>query len=130
MGNAAQQACGHFCDINEMCRRARVPIYQDDEMIGPKAPINASTIRRFQDNHPTRLAQLDQEDNQAGNKEKIYQPQVRQQVMHVQGNQQASAFQRRTEAHTVRVTRWTKNVSPTLYAEPRRFTPVLRDFYN
>lgn len=33
------------------------------------------------------------------------------------------------EAHTVRVTRWITEVSPTLYAEPPRFTLVFRDFY-
>lgn len=52
MANAAQRACGHLCVINELCRRARVPTYADDETIGPKAPINASTIRRIQHNHP------------------------------------------------------------------------------
>ncbi|KAI5411796.1 hypothetical protein KIW84_056750 [Lathyrus oleraceus] len=38
-------------------------------MIGPKSPINVSTIRRLQHNLPTRATQQDQKDNQAGNKE-------------------------------------------------------------
>lgn len=43
-----------------------MPIYPDDEMIGQKSPINTSTFRRLQHNHPTKAAQLDQEDNQQG----------------------------------------------------------------
>ena len=34
------------------------------------------------------------------------------------------------EAHAVGVTRWITEVSPTLYAEPHRFSPVFIDFYN
>lgn len=55
---------------------------------------------------------------------------MQQQVAQVQENQQESGFQRRMEAHAVGVTRWITEVSPTLYAEPPRFAPVFRDFYN
>ncbi|KAI5429738.1 hypothetical protein KIW84_034355 [Lathyrus oleraceus] len=85
--------------------RARVPTYVDDEMIGPKAHINVSEIRRIQHNHPVGKGQQDQEDNQARNKEEFYQPRVQQQAAQVQENQQALKFQRRMEAHVVRVTR-------------------------
>lgn len=34
------------------------------------------------------------------------------------------------ETHTVGVTRWITEVSPTLYAEPQRFSHVFIDFYN
>ncbi|KAI5405797.1 hypothetical protein KIW84_052535 [Lathyrus oleraceus] len=37
-------------------RRVGMPVYPDDKMIGPKAPINASTIRRLQHHHPTKAA--------------------------------------------------------------------------
>ncbi|KAI5446230.1 hypothetical protein KIW84_014171 [Lathyrus oleraceus] len=46
MANAAQKAYGHLCVINELCRRAGVLVYPDDEMINTKAMLNASTIRR------------------------------------------------------------------------------------
>lgn len=92
MDNIAQRACGYLCVINELCRRARVPTYLYDEMIGPKTPINASTIRNLQHNHPTREAQQDQKDNQEGNEEEFYQPQVQQQAEQVQENQQVSKF--------------------------------------
>lgn len=55
---------------------------------------------------------------------------MQQQLVQMQGNQQASKFQRIMEAHAVGVTRWIKEVSPTLYAEPPRFTPIFRGFYN
>ena len=41
-----------------------------------------------------------------------------------------SEFQRRMEAHVVGVTRWIKELLPTLYANPPNFAPVFRDFYN
>lgn len=41
-----------------------------------------------------------------------------------------SEFQRRMEAHAVGVTRGIEEVLPTLYANPPKFTPVFRDFYN
>lgn len=44
--------------------------------------------------------------------------------------QRASWFQRRIEAHPVGVTGWIIEVSPTLYAKPLRFDPVLREFDN
>lgn len=106
MTNVAQRACGHFYVINKLCRRVGVLTYPDDKMICPKAPINASVIRRLQYNHPVEVTQPDQEDNQAGKEEEFYQPQVSQHEMHIQGNQQASKFQRRIEAHAVGVTRW------------------------
>lgn len=77
--NVAQRACGHFCVINELCRRVWVPIYSDDDMIGPKTPRNASIVRSLQHNHPTREAQQDQKDNPAGNEKEFYQPRVQQQ---------------------------------------------------
>lgn len=39
--------------------------------------------------------------------------------------QQASELQRRMEAYAMGVTWWIIEVSPTLYAEPPRFDPVL-----
>ncbi|KAI5417706.1 hypothetical protein KIW84_042356 [Lathyrus oleraceus] len=52
--------------------RVGVPAYPDDEMIRPKAPINAHAIRRLQNMHQGEVAQNDQEDNQAGNDEGFY----------------------------------------------------------
>lgn len=92
MSNDAQLAGGYLCDINELCMRAKVPTYIDDKMIGPKARINVSEIRRIQHNHPVGKGQQDQEDNQAGNKEESYQPRVQQQEAQVQENQQALKF--------------------------------------
>lgn len=48
MAKAAQKACGNFCVINELCRRAGVPVYPDDDMIISKARLNASSIQRLQ----------------------------------------------------------------------------------
>ncbi|KAI5407040.1 hypothetical protein KIW84_053339 [Lathyrus oleraceus] len=81
-----------------------VPVYPDEKMIGPKAPINASAIRRLQHHYPAEATQNDEEDNPAGNDEEFYQPQVQQQQVQMQG-QQASEIQRRMEAHAVGVTR-------------------------
>lgn len=92
MANITQQTCEHFCIINELCRRSGVPIYHDDKMIGPKAHINALAIRRLQHNHPAGETQHDQKDNPTENEEEFYQPQVQQQPVQVQGNQQASDF--------------------------------------
>ena len=99
-------------------------------MIGLKAPVNASTIRRLQHNHPTRETQQDQEDNQVGNKEELYQRQVQQQEAQFTKDEEASKFQRRMEAHVVGVRMWITEVPPTLYAEPPRFSPLFRNFYN
>lgn len=52
MANTAQEVCGHLCVINKLCMRTGVPTYQDDEMIVPNAPSNASTIMRLQHDHP------------------------------------------------------------------------------
>ncbi|KAI5391744.1 hypothetical protein KIW84_076524 [Lathyrus oleraceus] len=106
-----------------------VPVYPDDEMISLKAPLTALAIRRLQNMHQGEAAQNDPEDNQAGNDEGLYQPQVKHQPHQMQG-QQASEFQRRVEAHAMGVTRWITEVSPTLYIEPLRFDPAFRDFYN
>ncbi|XP_050892563.1 uncharacterized protein LOC127098101 [Lathyrus oleraceus] len=62
-------------------RESSVTVYPEDEIICPKAPVNASAIRR--------LEQL--EDNQAGNDKGFYQPQVQQQPEKMQ-SQQASKF--------------------------------------
>lgn len=78
MANAAKGACGHFCVINELCERAGIPTYPCDEMIGPKDPINVSMVKRLQHNHLAGETQPDQEDNQVGNKEELYQPHVQQ----------------------------------------------------
>lgn len=51
MANVAQRACVNFCDINELCRRVGVLVYPDDEMINPKAPLNASAIRSLEHMH-------------------------------------------------------------------------------
>lgn len=99
-------------------------------MIGPKVPINDLAIKRLQHNHPTGTTQQDQKHNQAGNEEEVYQPQVQQHEIQVQQNQHASEFQRRMEAHAMRVTKWITEVSPTLYVEPLRFALILKDFYN
>ncbi|KAI5402357.1 hypothetical protein KIW84_050103 [Lathyrus oleraceus] len=80
MVNAAQRACGHFCVINELCRRVCVPAYPEDEIISPKTPLNASAIRRMQNMHQGEDVQNDQEDNQAGNDEGFYQPQMQNQL--------------------------------------------------
>lgn len=103
MANTAYRACGNFCVINELCRRVGVPVYPDENMIGPKAPINASTIRRLQHHHPTKAIQNDEEDN-ARNDEEFFQLQVQEQQVKMQG-QQALEIQRRMEAHAVGVTR-------------------------
>lgn len=74
MAKVVQKACGHFCVINELCGRAGVPIYPDDEIITPKAPLNASAIRRLQNMHQEEAAQNDQQDNQPGIDEGFNQP--------------------------------------------------------
>lgn len=51
MANDAQKACGNFCVINELGRRVGVPVYTDNEMIRPKASLNALAIRRLQKMH-------------------------------------------------------------------------------
>lgn len=86
--------------------------------------MNTSAIRRLQHNHPTRETQQDQEDNQAGNKEELYQPQVQQQEAQFPKDQE-SKFQRRMEAHVVGVTMWITEVPPTLYAEPPRWVELI-----
>lgn len=106
-----------------------MPVYLDDEMIGPKALINASTIRRLQHHHPAKVAQHDQANNPTENDEGFYQSQVQQQPVQMQ-DQQTLEFQRIMEAHAVGVTRWMTEVSPTLYAESKKFTRVFRDFHN
>lgn len=64
MTNVAQNAYRDFCVINELCRKACVPVYPDDEMIGLKAPLNASTIRRLQNTHQGEAVQNEQQENQ------------------------------------------------------------------
>lgn len=76
MTNVVQRVCGYFCIINELCRRAGVPVYFKDEMISLKAPINAYVIRRLQNMCQGEVAQNDQEGDQACNDGGFYQPQV------------------------------------------------------
>lgn len=64
MANVAQKACGHFCVINELCRRAGVLVYPNDEMLNLKAPSNASTIWKLQNMHKGEAVQNDQQENQ------------------------------------------------------------------
>ncbi|KAI5395029.1 40S ribosomal protein S15-4 [Lathyrus oleraceus] len=59
-----------------MRTRVGVPVYLDDEIISPKAPLNASAIRRLQHMNPAEVAHHDLEDNPAGNDEGFYQPQM------------------------------------------------------
>ena len=56
-----------------------MPVYLDDEMISLKSHLNASIIRRMQNMHQAEAAQNDKEDNQAGNDEGLYQPQLQNQ---------------------------------------------------
>lgn len=90
------------------------------------APLNASAIRRLENTHQGEVAQ---EDNQAENDEEFNQTPMQNQPQQMRG-QMMSEFQRRMEAHSIGVTRWTEEVSPTLYENPPRFTPAFRDFYN
>lgn len=53
-------------------------VYPNDEMISPKSPIKASSIRRLQNMDQGKAAQNDQQDNQVGNDEGSDQPQVKQ----------------------------------------------------
>lgn len=87
MANVAQKAYGHFCVINELCRRAGVPVYPDDEMLNPKAPLKASAIRTLQNMHQWEVIQNDQEENQHGNEEEFNQKQEQHQSQPIQGQQ-------------------------------------------
>ncbi|KAI5404413.1 hypothetical protein KIW84_051542 [Lathyrus oleraceus] len=60
MANNAQKACGNFYVINELCRRVSMTVYPDGELISPKAPLNASAIRRLQNMHHGEAAQSNQ----------------------------------------------------------------------
>lgn len=64
MAISAYKACGQFCIYNELCKLARVQTHSDDKMISPIDPINASTIRRFQQKQKSTEAQQKQENNQ------------------------------------------------------------------
>lgn len=75
MDNAAQKAYGHFCVMNELCKREGVSVYSDDEILSLKAPLSASIIRKLQNMHQGEAAQNDQQENQQGNEEEFNQPQ-------------------------------------------------------
>lgn len=57
MDNAPQKVCGHFSVINELCRRAGVPIYLEGERLTPKARFNIAAIQRLQNMHQGEASQ-------------------------------------------------------------------------